>query len=51
MGETLAEFHICDTAPDSMERSNRTFRIGTNSNLDSYNMTGLILSGPVVFLG
>ena len=51
MGETLAEFHISGTAQDSMERSNRTFRIGTNSDLNSCNMTGLILSGPVAFLG
>ena len=45
MGETLTELHICGTAPDSMERSNRTFRIVTNSNFNSCNMTGLILSG------
>ena len=37
---------ICGTAPDSMERSNRTLRIGKNSVLNSCNMTGLILSGP-----
>ena len=51
MGETLVEFHICGTAPDSMKRSNRTFRIGTNSDIFSCNMTGLILSGPAAFLG
>ena len=34
-----------------MERSNRTFRIGTNSDLNSCNMTGLILSGPAAVLG
>ena len=51
MEEILAEFHICGTAPDSMERSNRTFRIGTNSDLNSFNMTGLVLSGPAAFLG
>ena len=51
MGETLAEFHICGTGLDSIERSNRIFRIGTNSDLNSCNMTGLILSGPAALLG
>ena len=51
MGETLAVFHICGTGLDSIERSNRIFRIGTNSDLNSCNMTGLILSGPAAFLG
>ena len=50
MGETLAEFHIGGTAPDSSERSKRTFRIGASSTLSSCRTTGLILSGPAAFL-
>ena len=51
MGETMAEFHISDTAPDSSERSKRTLRIVASSTLKSCRTTGLILSGPAAFLG
>ena len=51
MGETLAEFQIRGTAPDSSEHSKRTFTMGASSSLNSWSTTGLILSGPAAFFG